>query len=273
MELRKRKWIYNQLPKYRIGKPATQVGAMAGSDGTTAAQIATKNSLALPSSYNAPSFGYDEQVGSDLSQVSNIKSREWVNDNVQRTLNEQNIGDRASNAAPQIATNLLNFTGSVINANTLGRSTGEIMADAGSRYVNTGEFSWQRQNEINGAQEMSDLHKQHVSNTLSAMGTGAALGASIGSIFPGAGTAIGAVGGAIVGGIAGLLGGGKTHAQMRKRIYNAQQQRLRNNNFNFASAQGEWLNQQYDLNHAYTQDGQIYVAKYGKACGGLMKRK
>lgn len=52
------------------------------------------------------------------------------------------LGNRASNAAPQIATNLLNFTGSVINANTLGRSTGEILADAGSRYVNTGEFSW-----------------------------------------------------------------------------------------------------------------------------------
>jgi len=59
---------------------------------------------------------------------------------------------------------------------------------------------------------MSDLHKQHVSNTLSTMGAGAALGASIGSIFPGAGTAIGAAAGAVFGGIAGLLGGGKTHA-------------------------------------------------------------
>ena len=272
MELRKRKWIYNQLPKYDIGKPATQVGAMAGSDGTTAAQIATKNSLALPSSYNAPSFGYDVQTGVDLSGLGNQKSTEWVDANA-KSIAANTLGNRALNSMGSIATNAINFTGSIINANTLGRSTGEILADAGSRNVNTGEFSWQRQNEINGAQEMSDLHKQHVSNTLSTMGTGAALGASIGSIFPGAGTAIGAVGGAIVGGIAGLLGGGKTHAQMRKRIYNAQQQRLRNNNFNFASAQGEWLNQQYDLNHAYTQDGQIYVAKYGKACGGLMKRK
>ena len=76
---------------------------------------------------------------------------------------------------------------------------------------------------------MSDLHKQHVSNTLGTIGAGAALGGTIGSIFPGAGTAIGAGIGAVVGGIAGLIGGGNTHAKMRKRIYNAQQQTMRNN--------------------------------------------
>ena len=249
MELRKGKRIYNQLPKYDEGKPL--------------------NSYFVS---NDAQFRELPTVGSGLStQTLATMNQQIGKERAEAAANTP--GNRALNSMGSIATNAINFTGSIINANTLGRSTGEIMADAGSRYVNTGEFSWQRQNEINGAQEMSDLHKQHVSNTLSTMGTGAALGASIGSIFPGAGTAIGAVGGAIVGGIAGLLGGGKTHAQMRKRIYNAQQQRLRNNNFNFASAQGEWLNQQYDLNHAYTQDGQIYVAKYGKACGGLMKRK
>lgn len=266
MELRKRKWISNNFPKYDVGK-------MAGDDGTTAAQIAVKDSLKLSGSYNVPTFGYDTQTGIELSDLGNKRSTEWVNNNVQNILNEQNLGNRALNAAPQIATNLLNFTGSVINANTLGRSTGEIMADAGSRYVNTGEFSWKRQNEINGAQEMSDLHKQHVSNTLSTMGTGAALGASIGSIFPGAGTAIGAVAGTVIGGIAGLVGGGRTHAKLRKRIQNARIQTENNNNYNFASAQGDWLNQQYDLNHAYTQNGQIYVAACGKASGGSMKRR
>lgn len=247
MELRKRKWIYNNLPRYNGGKP----------DGTTQAQIDIKRSLGLPPDHIG--FGYDKDLGIDLSTLSNIGTTKQTDQMVQDRLTDTS-GNRILNATPQILTNALNFTGSVINANTLGRSSADILRDAGTRVAKNGDFVWQKQNEIDSNREMSNLHKQHVSNTISTMGTGVALGASIGSIFPGAGTAIGAVGGAIIGGIAGLIGGGNTHAKLRKRIYNAQQQRINNNNYNFAAAQGDWINQQYDLNHDYTQDGQIYVS-------------
>lgn len=249
MELRKRKWIYNQLPKYEEGKV-----------GNT---LVNRNAGILSQGWPNNALDY-MNVGNGLSTQTIATMNQQIGK--EKAEQQQNEINRKNNIVSSIFTNGVNFAGSVINANTLGRSTGEIMADAGSRYVNNGMFTWQRQNEINSSKEMSDLHKQHVNNTLATVGTGAALGGTIGG-------PIGAGIGAAVGGIVGFIGGGSTHAKLRKRIQNARIQTENNNNFNFASAQGDWLNQQYDLNHAYTQDGQIYVAKYGKACGGLMKRK
>lgn len=245
MELRKRKWIYNNLPRYAGGKEG--IGFTLPQDWNAKEDLLGSYVLGQPSFAGTPTY----------TQKPNIPYQKI---DIPQQSEDASIGDRALNAAPQILTNALNFTGSVINANTLGRSSADILRDAGTRVAKNGDFVWQKQNEIDSNREMSDLHKQHVSNTISTMGTGVALGASIGSIFPGAGTAIGAVGGAIIGGIAGLIGGGNTHAKLRKRIYNAQQQRINNNNYNFAAAQGDWINQQYDLNHDYTQDGQIYVS-------------
>ena len=244
MELRKRKWIYNQLPKYDNGKP---VGVM-DDDGTTQDQINLKNSM------------YRDFPGppDPFANLNNIPAWEILYNKQKKQLDDQIEKANKYNSVLNIAQNGINFLGSSMNANTLGRGTGEIIADAGKRNVYNGEFSWQKYNDINAGQEMSDLHKQHVSNTLNAMGSGAAFGASIGSVFPGAGTAIGAGIGAAVGGIVGLVGGGITHAQMRKRIYNAQQFNKNNNNYNFASAQGNWMRNQYNLNHNYTQNGQIF---------------
>lgn len=247
MELRKRKWIYNNLPRYVGGKEGY---SLYWDKVPTVPDIA-----ATPTSQYI--LGPANFAGTSYMNKPNIPQQKIT---VPQQDKDASIGDRALNAGPQILESALNFTGSVINANTLGRSSADILRDAGTRTVRNGDFAWQKQNEIDSYREMSDLHKQHVNNTISTMGTGASLGASIGSIFPGAGTVLGAAGGAILGGIAGLIGGGNTHAKLRKRIYNAQQQRINNNNYNFAAAQGDWLNQQYDLNHDYTQDGQIYVS-------------
>lgn len=69
---------------------------------------------------------------------------------------------------------------------------------------------------------MDALRKQNTSNTLATTGSGAALGAAIGSIFPGAGTIIGGVIGAVAGLGIGLLGGSSRSHKLRKRMYNAQ---------------------------------------------------
>lgn len=120
---------------------------------------------------------------------------------------------------------------------------------------------------------MHNLSKQNTANTLGTAGTGAALGAAIGSIFPGAGTLIGGAIGGVVGLGVGLFGGASRRNRLRKRIYNAQQSINRQNNYSFASAQGDYLNQDYDLNHEYTQDDQLYVANEGKDKYGDMKTR
>ena len=175
--------------------------------------------------------------------------------------------------AGNIITSAVNFTGSAIDAYTLDRSEGQIEANAGSRNVYAGDWAWQKQNDVDQQKEMDALRKQNTSNTLATTGSGAALGAAIGSIFPGAGTIIGGAIGAIAGLGIGLLGGSSRSHKLRKRMYNAQQNINRSNNYAFASAQGDYLNQDYDLNHAYTQDDQLYVANAGKDQGGTMKKK
>jgi len=54
---------------------------------------------------------------------------------------------------------------------------------------------------------MDELSKQNTANALDNMGKGAALGASVGSLFPGLGTVIGGVAGGLIGGITSLFGG------------------------------------------------------------------
>lgn len=193
--------------------------------------------------------------------------------NVDIPANKQNSTGLDWGKGGNIATSLVNHVGAVHNAFTLDRSEGEIEAAAGSRNINAGGWAWQKQNDINRSKELSELNKQNTSNTLATAGSGAALGAAIGSIFPGAGTIIGGAIGAVAGLGFGLFGGSNRKRKLQRRIYNAQQSVNRNNNYAFAAAQGDYLNQMYDLNHEYTQDDQIYVANEGKDQGGYMKKK
>lgn len=52
---------------------------------------------------------------------------------------------------------------------------------------------------------------------------------------------------------------------MAERIKNAQIQATRNNNFNLASAQTDYLTNQYNVEHDNTQDDMLYAAKNGKS--------
>ena len=68
---------------------------------------------------------------------------------------------------------------------------------------------------------MSELSASNTSNTLNMVGSGAALGGSIGMAFGPIGAGIGAVGGALVGGAIGLFGGASRKAKLRRRIAEA----------------------------------------------------
>ncbi|MDJ0463141.1 NlpC/P60 family protein [Streptomyces sp. H27-C3] len=61
---------------------------------------------------------------------------------------------------------------------------------------------------VGGAQGINAGTGGRAMSTLSGAGTGALMGAGIGSVVPGIGTGIGAVAGGVIGGVAGLIGGG-----------------------------------------------------------------
>lgn len=256
MELKQRKQI-NNIPKYEEGKisfnPNDGVQWMSVNDTFKPFKISPVkiNPISLPN-----------RIDASAAYTYNMK-----NPAKYKSSNSDTISSNAAN----IITTGVNFVGAGINDFQMDRKTGEIMSDAGSTDINAGGFSWRKQNAVDEGKEMSDLHKQNVSNTLGSMGAGAAFGASIGSIFPGVGTVLGGAVGAIAGLGLGLLGGGSRHKKMRKQLFAARKQIENNNNMAFAGAQSDYLAQQYNLNNAYTQDDELYVAKYGKSCMGLMK--
>lgn len=160
-----------------------------------------------------------------------------------------------------IASNAIAFIGSGINAFGPVKNQNDLMQNAGNGYVDSGEFTWTKQNNINQQKEMSELSKQNTSNTLKTAGTGAALGASVGSIFPGVGTVIGGAVGGVVGAIGGLFGGSSRKRKQKRRMELAQRQINRDNNMAMSSAQSDYLDQTYDANHENTQDDVLYANK------------
>lgn len=140
----------------------------------------------------------------------------------------------------------------------------ELMSDAGSTYSQGSGFGYQKQNAINEQEQYNKLRKENTANTLSTAASGAALGATIGSVVPGVGTAIGAVGGALIGGTAGWLGGDSRKRRLRQRIFDAQQQIVRNNNYYQSSAHSDYLQKNYLQKYGNIQDDTLYQANRGK---------
>lgn len=157
----------------------------------------------------------------------------------------------------------IQFLGSAINAFGSTDSTQSLMQQNGSSYVNTGEYGYTKQNDIDYADQMRKVSSQNKINTLGAMGAGAALG----SVIPGLGTLVGGGIGAAVGLVTGLFGSGKRKAQARKRLFDAQQTVNRNNNYAQASAQSDYLQNKYIQENGDASNQMLYGAKKGKDRG------
>ena len=166
-----------------------------------------------------------------------------------------------------MATSAIGFAGAAINAFGPVKGQNELLADAGTSYAIGNGFGYTQQNGIDASGELSELNRQNVDNTLNTAGTGATLGGSIGSIFGPIGSGVGAVVGGIGGLITGLFGSSSRKDRLRRKILAAEQQSNRINTYNRSAAHSDYLAQQYNYNHAYTQDDLLYGAKHGKDCG------
>lgn len=163
-----------------------------------------------------------------------------------------------------IGINALQFGGQVYNSFSGNKSVNDIVAESGYGVGSGSGFTYNKINTIDTGAQMSELSAQNTNNTLSAAGSGAALGGSIGMAFGPVGAGIGTAAGAVIGGITGLIGSSSRKRRLRRRIEEAQNRVRRINNYNLASAQSDYLQNQFELEYGNTQDGELYAADKGK---------
>lgn len=154
-----------------------------------------------------------------------------------------------------MATTGINFAGSVMNSFGPVKSAGDILQESGTSVGQGSGFSYQKQNAVDAGAQMDELSKQNTANTLNTAASGASLGSAFGPIGAGIG--------GVVGGAVGFIGGLFRKNKMAERIRQAQIQAVRNNDFNLASAQTDYLTNQYNVEHDNTQDDMLYAAKEG----------
>ena len=167
-----------------------------------------------------------------------------------------------------IAASAVQFLGSAVNSFGKVQDENEMFAHSGQSTGYGAGYTYVKQNNIDAAGEIADLNAENQANTLKTTAAGVGLGASVGAAIGGAAGPIGAAAGAILGLGIGLWGGANRKRKLRKAIYNAQQDITRRNTFSNASAQTNYLTQNYYNKYGNPYDDQIYNAKYGKDADG-----
>ena len=168
-------------------------------------------------------------------------------------------------AGINIASSAVNFAGNTINSfskNSLD-SVDTLSTNAGTSNGYINGINYQRVNDIDSNSEMNKVNAENTSNTLSTVGSGAALGATVGSIIPGLGTVVGGAIGAVGGLVTGLFGGASRKRKAERRIYEAKQLQLRTNQFNRSSADTQGLQQDYARQYG-NNDNKLLYANKGK---------
>lgn len=137
----------------------------------------------------------------------------------------------------------IGFIGQTKDAATYDKGVSELNQEAGESQHSAYGIGFTQQNQADADAERKAVRRQNTRNTIGLMGSGAALGASIGSLFPGLGTVIGGAVGAIGGLAAGIFGG-----KHRKKVM---ERKLQEQNA-FAQNQGDW---------ARSGAGSVYLAQ------------
>lgn len=218
------------------------------------------NSIPLSQQNNGNIFGPNNQDVWDKS--SDFTKNTTLIDGVQQKVSSSAHGNGGGgNNIGNIAASAVQFLGATANSFGRVQNANEMFAHSGQSTGYGAGYTYVKQNNIDAAGEMADVKKENIANTFKTAGAGAALGGAIGGPF---GAAIGAVGGFLTG----LIGGSARKRKLRKAIYNAQQDVTRKNTFSNASAQTDYLTQNYYNKYGNPYDDQIYNAKYGKDAGG-----
>lgn len=222
----------------------------------------SSDSIPLQQQNNVNPFGPDNQEIWNKS-ADFTKNTTLIN-GVQQKASSPDGGKKVGN----IAASAVQFLGSAVNSFGKVQDANEMFAHSGQSTGYGAGYNFVKQNRIDEAGEMSDLNAENQANTLKTTAAGVGLGASIGAAIGGVAGPIGAAAGAILGLGIGLFGGAHRKRKLRKAIYNAQQDITRRNTFSNASAQTDYLTQNYYNKYGNPYDDQIYNAKYGKDADG-----
>lgn len=223
------------------------------------------NSIPLSQQNNVNIFGPNNQDVWDKS--SDFTKNTTLIDGVQQKVSSSAHGNGGGGKnVGNIAAGAVQFLGATANSFGGVQNANEMFAHSGQSTGYGAGYTYVKQNNIDAAGEMADVKKENIANTFKTAGAGAALGGAIGGPW---GAAIGAVGGFLTG----LIGGSSRKRKLRKAIYNAQQDVTRKNTFSNASAQTDYLTQNYYNKYGNPYDDQIYNAKYGKDANGWVNSR
>lgn len=223
------------------------------------------NSIPLSQQNNGNIFGPNNQDVWDKS--SDFTKNTTLIDGVQQKVSSSAHGNGGGGKnVGNIAAGAVQFLGATANSFGGVQNANEMFAHSGQSTGYGAGYTYVKQNNIDAAGEMADVKKENIANTFKTAGAGAALGGAIGGPW---GAAIGAVGGFLTG----LIGGSSRKRKLRKAIYNAQQDVTRKNTFSNASAQTDYLTQNYYNKYGNPYDDQIYNAKYGKDANGWVNSR
>lgn len=161
-------------------------------------------------------------------------------------------------------TSTVGFAGDTVKAFTHYYNADEELMNAGQSEGSVDGISYTRQNRVDRDEVERQIKKQNIQTTTGLMAGGAAAGAGIGSLFPGAGTAIGAGVGALAGLGVGLFAGNKNRIARIRAVREAEIRAGRINNFNRSGAFTTAMQQDYAKTYGDSRSQSLYGASGGK---------
>ena len=236
MELKERKKINNQfLLKYDPGKDLSSFKMYPG-QGISFVHSTMPGSASIGKIYGLP------------TQQSPAIDNSLAKSNIDNSFANSNIVGQG-----------LTFLNSVANTFGNNKSAESILTDGGTQQSNAMGVGYQRYLGPNEDKEWKDLKRENFQNTLGAVGSGAALGASVGSIVPGIGTLVGGVGGALVGGIASIFGSSSRKRKLERALNRARLTAQSRNMYAYSGAASKALENDYYNDHANTDNSVLYA--------------
>ena len=176
---------------------------------------------------------------------------------IDNSVSKSNIDNSFANS--NIVGQGLTFLNSVTNTFGNNKSAESILTDGGTQQSNAMGVGYQRYLGPNEDKEWKNLKRENFQNTLGAVGSGAALGASVGSIVPGIGTLVGGVGGALVGGIASIFGSSSRKRKLERALNRARLTAQSRNMYAYSGAASKALENDYYNDHANTDNSVLYA--------------
>ena len=236
MELKERKKINNQfLLKYDPGKDLPSFKIYPG-QGISFVHSTMPGSASIGKIYGLP------------TQQSPAINNSLAKSNIDNSFTNSNIVGQG-----------LTFLNSVANTFGNNKSAESILTDGGTQQSNAMGVGYQRYLGPNEDKEWKDLKRENFQNTLGAVGSGAALGASVGSIVPGIGTLVGGVGGALVGGIASIFGSSSRKRKLERALNRARLTAQSRNMYAYSGAASKALENDYYNDHTNTDNSVLYA--------------